>query len=114
MAQVIPVLTAAVLTASGQSATVGLQLSETIAQQAEITIEVEASAVSGTSPSAQFVVVWSEDGTHWAADGDNVGAAMTAAGNQLATFPVRGPFLALSYVLTGTTPSFTVTAQAFA
>lgn len=113
MAQEYSVLSAAVITASGQSPTVNLQTEEIIGQNAQVSVEVEVTAVSGTTPSAQFTVLWSEDGTHWAGS-DNVGAAFTAVGNQIVTIPVRAPFMALAYTLTGTTPSFTVTAQAFA
>lgn len=113
MAQVINVLNAAVLTASGQSAAINPAPEGSIADNADLNIEIEVTAVSGTTPSCQFSVLWSDDGTHWAAEPDNVGSAFTAAGNAVATIPVRGALFALAYTITGTTPSFTVSAQAF-
>lgn len=107
MAQVINVLSAAVITATGQSAAQEVGLAE------NISVEVEVTAASGTTPSVQFSVLWSDDGTSWAAAPDNIGGALTAVGNAIATVPVRAPYFALAYTVTGTTPSFTVTAKAF-
>lgn len=113
MAQVINVLNAAVITATGQSAAVNPAPEGSIANNSELSIEIEVTAASGTSPSVQFSVLWSDDGINWAAAPDNIGAALTAVGNAVATVPVRGALFALAYAVTGTTPSFTVTAQAF-
>ena len=107
MGQVATIFSGAVLTASGQSGPFNIGV------DANVDIEVEVTAVSGTTPSCQFSVLWSDDGTHWAAEPDNVGSAFTAAGNAVATIPVRGALFALAYTITGTTPSFTVSAQAF-
>ena len=114
MAQTTPLMTAAVLTASGQTAAISAQSLDALAlaEDAQVSIEVTATAVGGTTPSAQFSVLWSDDGTHWASESDNIGAALTAAGSVLGTFPVRGAFLALAYSISGTTPSFTVSAEA--
>ena len=114
MAQVIDILTASVITATGQSAAVNPAPEGSIADNAEISIEIEVTAISGTTPSCQFSVLWSDDGTQWAAEPDNVGAAFTAVGNTVATIPIRGALFALAYTVTGTTPSFTVTAEAYA
>lgn len=114
MAQTTALMTAAVLTASGQTAAISTQSLDalTLAEDAQVSIEVTATAVGGTTPSAQFSVLWSDDGSNWASESDTIGAALTAVGSVLGTFPIRGAYLAVAYVITGTTPSFTVSAEA--
>lgn len=112
MSQVFTLATNQVITANGQTEQ-NLGIEELVGQNAQVSIEVEVSAVSGTSPSVQFSVLWSDDGTHWAAEPDNVGTAITAVGNVVATVPVRGQLFALAYAVTGTTPSFTYSASAY-
>ncbi len=114
MAQTTALMTAAVLTASGQTAAINAQSLDaaTLAEDAQVSIEVTATSTAGTSPSAQFSVLWSDDGTHWASESDSIGAALTAPGSVLGTFPIRGAYLAIAYSISGTTPSFTVSAEA--
>ena len=107
MSQVVTILTADVITATGQSGAFN------VGENPSIDVEVEVTAASGTTPSCQFSVLWSDDGTHWAAEPDDVGSALTAVGNAIATIPVRGALFALAYAVSGTTPSFTVNAQAY-
>lgn len=104
------ILNAQVITASGNSGPIDLSSHGSVAQNAEISIELEITAVSGTTPSAQFSVLWSDDGTNWASFPDDIGGAQTAVGNVIATIPVRGGLMQLAWTVTGTTPSFTVSA----
>lgn len=112
MSQVFTLATNKTITANGQTAQ-NLGIEELVGQNAQVSIEVEVTAVSGTSPSVQFSVLWSNDGINWAAEPDNVGPAITAVGNVVATVPVRGALFALAYAVTGTTPSFTFSASAY-
>jgi hypothetical protein len=74
-----------------------------------VNLEVETSAVSGTSPSMALTVLWSEDGVNFGAnDGSSdTFAAITAVGNVVKNVTVRAPYMQLSWALTGTSPSFT-------
>ncbi len=115
MGQITTIASGTVLTASGQTAAMKVQALDdgAVSQQAEISVEIIVTAVSGTTPSAQFSLLWSDDGVHFAADADTIGAAVTAVGNVLATVPVRAAYVAVAYTITGTTPSFTVTADTY-
>ena len=80
--------------------------------QDECSVLVAVTAVSGTSPSATFTVEWSNDGTAWAkADPEDAFTAITAAANRVKTFKIRGEYLRLAWAITGTTPSFTFSAD---
>lgn len=63
-------------------------------------------AVSGTTPN---LTEWSTDGTNFATVDTTADAfaAITAAANRVKSFPVKGSFARLVWVITGTTPSFT-------
>lgn len=77
-----------------------------------IAVGVTVNAVSGTSPSAQFGVQWSFDGTTWTdpgADPEDVIATMTAPGSRVKRIPVKAPYWRLGAIVTGTNPSFTCT-----
>lgn len=96
------VITAQVITATGTSGT--LNTAGNL-----LNIEIEVTAVSGTTPSATFSVQWSMDGTHWAvpAVADSF-AAITAVGNAVGSFAPISPYWRLAWTISGTTPSFTV------
>ena len=75
----------------------------------ELIIYIDATAVSGTTPSMTMTYQSSPDGvTFW----DNtVGTAMTASSRTMIKVPTTtGKFGRLSYAITGTTPSFTFSA----
>ncbi|MDQ0756067.1 hypothetical protein [Arthrobacter sp. B3I4] len=78
-----------------------------------MSIGIDISAVSGTNPSAEFRLQWSFDNVTWA-DGiprDVIGTA-TAPVSVIARFPVKAPYWRLVVVVSGTSPSFTCTANA--
>lgn len=78
-------------------------------EYAELCIYLMVTAVSGTTPTMTVTYQCSPDGVTFC---DNTaGAAITAAGNQLIKVPANiGQFGRLSYVIGGTTPSFTFSA----
>lgn len=90
-------------TANGTSAAIGLGNMPTV------NLEVETTAVSGTTPSMALTVLWSDDGVNFGAnDGAaDTFAAITAVGNVVKSLTVRAPYMQLSWALTGTTPNFT-------
>jgi hypothetical protein len=76
---------------------------------------LQATAVSGTTPSLTAEVQWSNDGvTFVSATTADTFAALTAVGSALIVFTVKGRFARLKYTVTGTTPSFTLTNTGFA
>ena len=79
----------------------------------QIAVGLNITAVSGTTPSMTVNVIWTQDGTNYLfsdpADAFSVISAVTTA---VKTFARKGIGFQLLYVLTGTTPSFTVTATA--
>lgn len=79
-----------------------------------IAFMVNVTAVSGTTPSMACTVQWSNDGTTWF-DGDPVDAmtAITTTGAKAKDFVTRGQFARLAWAITGTTPSFTFTVDAW-
>jgi hypothetical protein len=104
------VVASAARTANGTSAAYGLGPSFPLGQS--IALEIEVTAVSGTSPSMALSVLWSEDGVNFGLNDGSADtfAAITAVGNVVKTVPARAPYMQLSWVLTGTTPSFTFSA----
>lgn len=98
----VPVLTGQAITATGQSAAFNTS--------GDLDLEVEVTAVSGTSPSITFSVQFSMDGTNWAAPATaDSFTAITAVGNAIAGFPALAPFWRLAWTVSGTSPHFTVT-----
>lgn len=80
-----------------------------------LSVNVNVTAASGTTPSLTIEVVWSQDGTNFAsAATPDVFTAITAAGAVVKSFPVKGRYARLKYTITGTTPSFTATITAYA
>lgn len=79
----------------------------------EVSIFVHVTAVSGTSPTATFAVEWSNDGTTWfTADPAENFSTISAAAAVVKLLKTRGDFMRLAWVLGGTAPSFTFSAQA--
>lgn len=80
-----------------------------------LSVLLRATAVSGTTPSLTVEVQWSHDGTNFAsAATPDTFTAITATGSVAKSFQVKGRFARLSYVISGTTPSFTLTASGYA
>jgi hypothetical protein len=74
-----------------------------------VELELEVTAASGTSPTLQLGVQWSDDGVNF---GNNDGtadtfASVTAAGNVVKNVPVRAPYMQITWTIGGTSPSFT-------
>ena len=91
----------AVITATGATAAVGM--SSDIKQ---VTAFIVVSAVSGVTPSAIFTLQLSPNGIDWFDSG--VGSAVIAVLNQRISMAANvASFVRVSYVVTGTTPSFT-------
>jgi hypothetical protein len=96
----------AAITASGTSAPIPVPLGHNVA------VTVNATAVTGTTPSATFEVQWSHDGVNWAsADGTaDSFSAITGVKSLAKQVTVKGTLMRLSWVVSGTTPSFTTSA----
>lgn len=78
-----------------------------------VAVLVDATSVSGVSPSMTLSVEWSNDGTAWAVgDTADTFAAITAAATKVKEFVVKGAQFRLVYTISGTTPSFTFAATA--
>lgn len=104
MARVFTALPSAARTASGSADIGGVP-----ENQPELSVYVDVTAVTGTSPSMTITYQSSYDGVNYY---DNTaGVALTAAGRQLIKIPNNsGTYGRLSYALSGTTPSFTFSA----
>lgn len=83
---------------------------------AKLSILLDCTAVSGTSPTLTLSVQWSLDGgTTWAdADPADAFAAITAAAKKAKAFDRKGSHYRLLWTIGGTTPSFTFSARASA
>lgn len=80
-----------------------------------LSVLLDVTGVTGTSPSLTVEVQWSNDGTNFAsAATPDTFTAITANGNVVKQFAAKGRFARLNYTVTGTTPSFTVTATGYA
>lgn len=100
------IITAQVITATGNEAgghsVVGDSLS----------VEIIALAVSGTTPSTTFSLLWSDDGVNFApANPADSFAAITGVSNIVQRFTSKGGFFRLAWLVSGTTPSFTTTVE---
>lgn len=104
MAQTQQIVYGQVVTASGQSAPFEVP-------NAALSIQVDVTAVSGTSPSLALSIAWSDDGSTFSqASPADTFTAITAVGSVAESFTPKGEFYRLEWTVTGTTPSFTVTA----
>ena len=75
----------------------------------ELSVYLDVTVVSGTTPSMTVTYQSSPDGVTFY--DRTAGAAITAAGKQLITVPANiGRFGRISYAVSGTTPSFTFSA----
>lgn len=94
---------------SGTQTATGNSGSLALGDQSVLDLEVNVSAVSGTSPSMTLSVQWSNDGTNFGAPdgGGDTFAAITAATTVAKQLTVKGLYCQLVWTITGTTPSFT-------
>lgn len=78
-----------------------------------LVVMIDATTVTGTSPSMTVSVQWSHDATSWfTADPAENFTALTAAGKVTKSFPIKGLYARLNYLISGTSPSFTFSAHA--
>lgn len=98
----VTLLSSAARTATGQSNAFD------VGNLDSVSVFVDVTAVSGTSPSMTVNVEWTYDGATWfAADTADAFTAITAAKKTVKRFDVKGTKFRLNYTISGTTPSFT-------
>lgn len=108
MSQSITIIAAQLITATGNEVTGHSVVGDSLS------VQIIASAVSGTTPSATFSVLWSDDGvTYSQASPADVFTALTGVGNIVERFASKGSFYKIAWVVSGTTPSFTTTVEVF-
>lgn len=80
----------------------------------QLSVSLNVSAVLGTSPTLALSVQWSNDGVTWF-DGEipDAFASITATKKVVKSFAIQGAFARLSWVVGGTTPSFTFDASGY-
>jgi len=105
---VVVVAASAARTTTGQSGAIQ-------SQGQQVSLEVDVTAASGTTPNLALSVEWSDDnGTTWfQADPADVFTALTAAGKRVKEFDVKAPYFRVVWTITGTTPSFTFAVDAY-
>lgn len=105
------VVTSATKTTTGTSPTIAVG-----DLGANMSVGINVTAVSGTTPSMVASVEWSHDGgvTFYKADGaGDVFTAITSTGTTVKQFPIKAPHYHVVWTLTGTTPSFTFAVSHF-
>lgn len=104
-----------VIKASSATTTAGNSTDVTMPMGAEFaSVLVSVTAVSGTSPTLTPAVQWSNDAgvTWYGADPADVFTTISAVGNVVKTFQVRGTSMRLAWATPGgTTPSLTFSAS---
>ena len=111
---VVTILSSAARTATGQSASVTVPDWQP-ADPRSVSIFVNVTAQSGTTPTLDIAVQWSVDGTNWyPVDGtaDSISQYAAVTGLKAKQFTVKGPYYRISYVIAGTTPSYTFDVKA--
>ena len=79
-----------------------------------LALGVVVSAASGVTPSMALTVEWSFDGVNFGPGETAVSfAAITVAKNTTQRVPAQAPYYRLVWTVTGTTPSFTFSANAW-
>lgn len=98
-------LASAARTTSSESASVA-------AKSAVVALHLNVTAASGTSPTLDVSLEWSVNGTDWntAQPVDSL-TQVTGVSAVVKRFDVKGSFLRVKYVIAGTTPSFTFSAN---
>lgn len=107
MAAVATIVASAARTATGNSGAVQADISSR-----NLSVLVNVTAQSGTTPTLDFSVQWSADGTNFATpDGtaDTITQFAAATGLKVKLFTVKGRFYRVVWTVAGTTPSFTFT-----
>jgi len=108
MYTVSTLLSAQALTASGSEAAGHTWVGDSVS------VQINVSAATGTTPSATFSLLWSNDNvTYSPASPADAFAAITAAGSVVQRFTAKGAYYKIAWTVTGTTPSLTTTARAY-
>src|SRR5207248_617530 len=109
-------LEGATVTASGNGSLapyIGLQAGRV--DPTVLSVQLNVTTVTGTTPNLTVEVQWSSDGVTFAsAETADTFTAITAAKAVVKQFPAKGQYARLKYTVTGTTPSFRVDAFALA
>lgn len=80
-----------------------------------LSVLLNVTGATGTSPSLTVEVQWSNDGTNFAsAATPDTFTAITTASAVVKQFPAKGRYARLKYTVTGTTPSFAFVATGYA
>lgn len=77
-----------------------------------VSVILSVTAISGTGAAAAFRIQWSVDGGTWAEAGDTFDP-ITAPCTVVKRFPTKAPYWRAVCDLTGTTPSFTGSANSY-
>jgi len=106
------------VTANGNSAIQDLSQSRAVGEDSpdlnNLSVILNVTAVSGTTPSLTVEVQWSNDGTTFVSAGTpDTFTAITAAGTAQKSMTVKGRYVRLKYTVSGTTPSFTFDALGY-
>ena len=79
-----------------------------------VSVLLDVTAASGTTPSLTVSLEWSHDGSTWfTGDPADSMTAVTAAGKRVKSFTTKAPYVRAAWAITGTTPSFTFAAHIF-
>lgn len=102
-----------VIKASGAVTTTSQSDAFATGDRDDLSIMIDCTARSGTSPSMTVSVQWSNDATTWfTADPAENFTALTDTGSVVKSFVIKGLYARLNYLISGTTPSFTFSAHA--
>lgn len=103
------VAASAARTTTGSSGAMQIHRYGKILGQGTVSLGLNITAASGTSPSMTLSVEWSFDGgTTWlVGDPADAFTAKTAVGTAAKSFTVKGNAYRVTWTITGTTPSFT-------
>jgi hypothetical protein len=105
--------TTSVVLASAARTTTGQSTQFWIGNGDKLAVMIDATVVTGTTPSMTVNVEWSHNGVDWfVADPADAFTAITAAGKKVKLFDIKGTSARLNYTISGTTPSFTFAALA--
>lgn len=102
-------VTSAARTTTGNSAAIACE------KGLNLNLMVEVTASSGTTPTLDFTVEWSMDGTNFGSlqAAESFTQITAATVRRLQQFPVKAPFFRLVWTIAGTTPSFTFQATRY-
>lgn len=79
----------------------------------QVSVLVNVTSVSGTTPTLNLTLEWSPDGTtFYPGDPADSFTQITAVGKAVKTFTTKAPYWRLVWAIAGTTPSFTFAAHA--